>query len=107
MRRPATHWLFIFLLGLGGHDVESAAFAGSNNLPSGESRMSQTAKPPGDSGSDRPVQADDKNNVVITPAGPVPKDKVRRVGPGEMVRRNADGSHEVVPKNKEDKNEEK
>lgn len=39
-----------------------------------------------------------KHDVVITPAGPVPKDKVHPVHPGETVRRNPDGSYTVVPK---------
>jgi hypothetical protein len=63
--------------------------------------MSQTGKPTSGSGPERPVQPDDKSNVVITPAGPVPRDKVHKVGPGETVRRNDDGSLEVVPKPKD------
>jgi len=39
-----------------------------------------------------------KDDVVITPAGPRPKDKVHPVGPGEAIRRNPDGSYIVVPK---------
>jgi hypothetical protein len=42
---------------------------------------------------------DEKNqDVVMTPAGPVPKDKVHPVKPGEVVRRNEDGTYTVVPK---------
>jgi hypothetical protein len=63
--------------------------------------MSQTGETAGDSGSKRPVQPDDKSNVIITPAGPIPRDKVHPVGPGETVRRKKDGSLEIVPENKE------
>jgi hypothetical protein len=41
-------------------------------------------------------QADEKDDLVITPAGPVRRDKVNPVGPGEAVRRNEDGSYTVV-----------
>jgi len=37
-----------------------------------------------------------KDDLVITPGGPRPKDKVHPVGPGEAVRRNDDGSYSVV-----------
>lgn len=49
-------------------------------------------------GPSRPVQPDDKGGVVITPAGPVPEEKVHPVGPGEIVRRNKDGNLHVIPK---------
>jgi hypothetical protein len=39
----------------------------------------------------------DKQDLVITPRGPMPRDKVHRVGPGEVVRRNQDGTYSVVP----------
>jgi hypothetical protein len=39
--------------------------------------------------------------MVITPAGPVRKDKVHPVKPGEVVIRNPDGSYSVVPKPKQ------
>ncbi len=38
-----------------------------------------------------------KDDVVITPAGPMPKDKVREVKPGEAVRQNEDGTVTIVP----------
>jgi hypothetical protein len=47
-----------------------------------------------DKGSDQP-------DMVITPAGPVRKDKVHPVKPGEVVIRNPDGSYSVVPKPKQ------
>jgi hypothetical protein len=40
----------------------------------------------------------DKGDVVITPAGPMPKEKVHRVGPNEVVRRNDDGTYTIVRK---------
>lgn len=59
--------------------------------------MSPTSKTSGASGSENAARPDD-DNVVITPAGPVPRDRVRRVDPNEAVRRNEDGSQTVVPK---------
>ena len=44
--------------------------------------------------------------VVITPAGPVSKDQVHPVGPGETIRRNPDGSYTVIRK-KDQKDKEK
>jgi hypothetical protein len=44
---------------------------------------------------DRPDNSDD--DLVITPGGPRPRDKVRQVPPGHTVRQNADGTYEVVP----------
>jgi hypothetical protein len=41
---------------------------------------------------------EEKQEVVITPAGPMPKDRVHPVGPGQVVRRNEDGTYSVVPK---------
>jgi len=38
----------------------------------------------------------DTDDMVITPGGPRPKDKVHPVGPGEAIRRNEDGSYTVV-----------
>jgi hypothetical protein len=51
-----------------------------------------------------PTQRDDED-LVITPAGPLPRDKVHPVGPGEGVRRNPDGSYSIIPRN--DKNDRK
>jgi|SRR5712691_1041102 len=39
-----------------------------------------------------------KDDMVVTPGGPRRRDQVHRVGPGETVRRNADGTYTVVPK---------
>jgi hypothetical protein len=35
--------------------------------------------------------------LVITPAGPVLRDNVRQIEPGETLVRNADGSYRIVP----------
>lgn len=43
--------------------------------------------------------AADKDDLVITPGGPRPRDQVRHVRPGEAVQRNDDGTYTVVPKN--------
>jgi len=58
--------------------------------------MSQNGKTGSETG--RPNKPENEN-VVITPAGPVPKDRAHLVRQGEEVRRKADGTLEVVPKN--------
>jgi hypothetical protein len=52
----------------------------------------------GGDGRDEVPPAEKPVETVITPAGPVPRDKVRKVKPGEVVIRNPDGSYSVVPK---------
>jgi hypothetical protein len=42
--------------------------------------------------------AADKDDLVITPGGPRPRDQVRRVRPGEVLRQNKDGTFSVIPK---------
>jgi hypothetical protein len=44
-------------------------------------------------------------DVVVTPAGPMPRDSVHPVRPDEAVRRNPDGSYTVVPKDPRTKGE--
>ncbi len=39
-----------------------------------------------------------EQNLVITPAGPMPKENVHQVGPNEEVRREKDGSLVIVPR---------
>jgi hypothetical protein len=41
--------------------------------------------------------AGDKDDLVITPGGPRPRGQVHHVRPGEVVRRNDDGTYTVVP----------
>jgi hypothetical protein len=95
MRGPTTLCLFIFLFGTGSGSAPTA-LAASNIPPHGGSDMSQTGS------TEKPNQSDDQSNVVITPAGPMPKDNVHPVKPGEKVRRKDDGSLEVVPANKDE-----
>jgi hypothetical protein len=40
-----------------------------------------------------------KDDIVITPGGPRPRDQVRPVRPGEAVRQNQDGTYTIMPKN--------
>jgi len=43
-------------------------------------------------------EAEDNPERVITPAGPLPKTKVHPIKPGEVVRRNPDGTFTIVRK---------
>ena len=38
------------------------------------------------------------DDLVVTPGGLRPRDRVHPVGPGETVRRNDDGTYTIVPK---------
>ena len=42
--------------------------------------------------------APEEPDMVNTPAGPVPREKVQEVQPGEAVRRNQDGTFTKVPR---------
>jgi len=46
-----------------------------------------------------------KDDLVITPAGPVPKESVHRVGPNEEVRRQKDGTYVIVPRTDQKNND--
>jgi hypothetical protein len=39
-----------------------------------------------------------REDLVITPAGPVRKENVHRVAPNQAVHRNKDGTYTIVPK---------
>jgi hypothetical protein len=54
----------------------------------------------------RSGSSDDKD-VVVTPGGPRPRDRVHRVEPGQAIRQNPDGSFTVVPNNAQGPTEEK
>jgi hypothetical protein len=47
---------------------------------------------------DNKVSSTPQQDLVITPAGPIPRDKVHEVRPGETVRQNKDGTMTIVPK---------
>jgi hypothetical protein len=55
------------------------------------------SNPDGDGKHEAPPPAE-PDETVITPAGPVRRDKVRKLKPGETVVRNPDGSYSVVRK---------
>lgn len=44
-----------------------------------------------------PIRPEQQEDQVITPGGPRPKDQVHPVKPGEVVRRNPDGTYTIVP----------
>jgi hypothetical protein len=70
-------------------------------MPNGETALPRKATTNGRGEAENATPQKDKGDVVITPAGPIPKEKLREVGPDEVVRRNADGTHTVIPKSKE------
>jgi hypothetical protein len=43
------------------------------------------------------VSASKKDDLVITPEGPRPRNKVHHVRPGEALRQNEDGTFTIVP----------
>jgi hypothetical protein len=47
---------------------------------------------------EKPSSPGEERDLVITPGGPRPRDKVHRVRKNEAVRRNPDGTYTVVPK---------
>jgi hypothetical protein len=67
--------------------VASAAQSTAENDHAGSDEPREKSNSPGE---DR--------DVVVTPAGPMPRDSVHPVRPDEAVRRNPDGSYNVVPK---------
>jgi hypothetical protein len=96
---PRTGCLLVSLVELGTcWELEPIALAGPMIIHCGDRTMSGKAKTDSDASMERPAPPDDKNNVVITPAGPVPREKVHPVGPNEIIRRNEDGTYTIVPK---------
>jgi hypothetical protein len=45
----------------------------------------------------KPKRPSEKEDLVITPGGPRPKDQVHALKPGEALRRNEDGTYTIVP----------
>jgi len=48
-----------------------------------------------------------KDDLVVTPGGPRPRDQVQRIKPGETLRQNPDGTFTVVPSDDSQRNDEK
>lgn len=71
--------------------------------PNPPGRVAMTSSGGGSCGKDG--SADKKDDLVITPGGPRPREQVHPVGPGETVRRNPDGTYTVVPKQTPDSNQ--
>jgi hypothetical protein len=66
--------------------IASAAQSMAENDPAGSDQPREKSSSPGEDG-----------DVVVTPAGPMPRESVHPVHPDEAVRRNPDGSYTVVP----------
>jgi hypothetical protein len=67
-------------------------------IPAPRRAVMQAGDEPGNDKPHQPPKDDEKRGPVITPGGPRPPEQVHPVGPGEMVRRNPDGTYSVVPK---------
>ena len=48
-----------------------------------------------------------KDDLVVTPGGPRPRDQVQHIKPGETLRQNPDGTFTVVPSDDGERKEEK
>jgi hypothetical protein len=69
------------------------------SIPAPWRAVAQAGDEPGnDKPTDQQPKDDENRGPVITPGGPRPREQVHPVGPGEMVRRNPDGTYSVVPK---------
>ncbi len=62
--------------------------------PGGDLMPTDRKAPEENTSKPRPPDED----LVITPAGPVRKKNVHKVGPDQAVRRNKDGTYTIVPK---------
>ena len=60
--------------------------------------IDMSTPPQNDEKTEKPPCGPAESDMVITPAGPVPKDKVHEVKPGEAVQRGKDGTLAVVPR---------
>jgi len=89
--------MFLLMLGNGWELLELATSAGPIISHYGEKPMPRQAKTDCGGGADKPTPPDDKRDLVITPAGPMPKENVHPVKPNEIVRRNEDGTYTIVP----------
>ena len=64
-------------------------WTGGNQMASDDEKSAADKKPP---------NPPDSPDMVNTPAGPVPKEQVHEVKPGETVRQNKDGTVTKVPR---------
>jgi hypothetical protein len=97
---PASRTLLVFLLLPAGFSPPGAVDMAS--VPAAErTGKNQMAKDDSDAekrGTDKTKQDPRATpDTVNTPAGPVPKEQVHEVKPGETVRRNKDGTYTNVP----------
>jgi hypothetical protein len=65
---------------------------------SGGQSMAQKDRSSSDEHREHLISPSEDYDLVITPAGALPRDKVHAVGPNEVVRRNPDGTYTVVQK---------
>ena len=78
--------------------IDAAAVTLDMNARIGAPDMAHVqASGPRQSGPAATRLAADKDDPVITPGGPRPRDQVHHVRPGETVRRNDDGTYTIVP----------
>ena len=98
MMKPTRYALLVFLLTqswfppTGGVDAASL----SSTQRTGENQMTNDDNK-GGTGKTKPGQPGG-SDTINTPAGPVPKEQVHEVEPGEAVRRNKDGTLTKVPR---------
>ena len=95
-----TFLLFLLFCLDNGHRLVTSGSVASDPiiLHYGDNRMPRLANTDCGEGAKKPTLPDDKRDLVITPAGPMPREKVHPVGPNEIVRRNEDGTYTIVPK---------
>ncbi|MFY9988911.1 MAG: hypothetical protein WAK31_29425 [Chthoniobacterales bacterium] len=94
--------LFVLLL-MSNYQEPQASVTAVNPLITqyGEKAMPRRAATDGSGKANKSDPQKDKGDVVITPAGPMPKENVHKVGPNEVVRRNDDGTYTIVRKSKD------
>ena len=89
--------MFLLMVGNGRGLLESATAGDSIISHYGEKPMPRQTKTDCGGSTDKPTPPDNKRDLVITPAGPIPKEEVHLVKPGEIVRRNEDGTYTIIP----------
>jgi hypothetical protein len=71
----------------------------AESVTSGSQSMPQKDHSSADESCEKPIAPSEDRDLVITPAGPRPRDSVHPVRPNEAVRRDPNGTYTVVPKN--------